>query len=265
MNKLSSLLFILKNLLVVTVSLSGIVALQFSQIDKQNKRSGIDLYQQQEKQEKFQLNLLNKSPAFGLENIIADWSYLKFIQYFGDSNARESIGYSLSPHYFSAIVDRDPKFVSAILKLDTATSLFAADPQTSVKLLDQSLNSIPSKFLSIPNPPYYLWMFKGINELLFLGKPLSTKQSYSMAVKWAKEYPNEASKRFINSTNQTIKFLEKNPSSKVAQIGSWAALLGNAVDKKTQERAIKEIISLGGEVLINQNGKLNVRVPDYIN
>ena len=85
-----------------------------------------------------------------------------------------------------------------------------------------------------------------------------------MAVKWAKEYPNEASESFINSTNQTIKFLEKNPSSKVAQIASWAALLGYAVDKKSQERAVKEIISLGGEVSINQNGRFHVRVPDSI-
>ena len=73
MNKLSNLLFILKNLVVVTVSLSGIVALQFARIDTQNKKSGIDLYQQQEDQEKFQLSLFSKSPALGLENIIADW------------------------------------------------------------------------------------------------------------------------------------------------------------------------------------------------
>ena len=265
MNSLFNLSFIFVKIPLVLVCLMGIISLQISQISRQSQKADQEVYQQQEEQEKFELNLIKKLPTLGLENLVADWFYLRFIQYFGDSNARDSVGYSLSPDYFTVIVNHDPKFVEAILKLDTSTSLFAGVPKQSIALLNQSLASMPSKFISIPTPPYYVWTFKGIDELLFLGKPLKAKQSYSTAVQWAKEYPSEASQRFIEITNQTINFLEKNPSSKVAQIGSWAAILGNAMDKKTTERAIKEIKSLGGKVFLDEQGRLSVRVPPNIN
>jgi hypothetical protein len=250
---------------VIGICLFGIVKLQLPEINNNQIKLTNDEYIKQSNQEKIGLNVISKLPSLGFSNLIANWVYLKFIQYFGDGNARDNIGYSLSSAYFTELVDRDPKFVEAMLKLDTSTSLFAGEPQTSVSLLNRALKSMPQKFISIPSPPYYLWTFKGIDELLFLGKPLIAKQSYSTAVQWAKEYPRETTQNFIATTNQTIRFLDKNPSSKVAQIGSWAAILGNSADKKTTERAVKEIRALGGEVFINDQGRLSVRVPPNLN
>ena len=197
----------------------------------------------------------------GFENILADWLYLKFIQYFGDSDARESIGYSLSPDYFNQIVDRDPRFVDAILKLDTATSIFAGYPEQSVSLLGKSLSTIPANFKSPGASPYYLPVYKGINELLFLGNPKAAERSYRQATDWAKKYDDPQSQNMVARTQQMADFLAQNPQSKVPQIGAWIMVLSNNSDARTVKRAVTEIQSLGGIVTTKADGSLLVRVP----
>lgn len=246
---------------VIIVSLTGIIVLQYPKIPLNKTPLSQSEYQAEENTEKLQLQFLKKIPALGFNNILADWSYLKFIQYFGDSKARDQVGYTLSPDYFSQVVNHDPHFVDALLKLDTSTTLFAGYPKKSVELLNQSLKTISPKFISNPTPPYYLWRAKGIDELLFLGDSQATKKSYTKAIEWAREYDDPKSKNFIMVTEETIKFLEKNPNSKIAQIGAWTNILGSSPDSKTFNRVIEEIKKLGGEVIINPNGQITVKVP----
>lgn len=242
----------------------GIVILQNSEIKNQTLKSTKDEYFKAETQEKLSLKLFQKVPSLGFQNLLADWLYLKFIQYFGDSEAREKIGYSLSPEFFSQVVDRDPRFIDAIAKLDTATSIFNGNPQKSVDLLTKSLNQIPPQLLVTGIRPYYIWVYKGINELLFLGDPEAAKKSYTMARNWTEKYTDQPSKRIASRTAETIKFLEKNPKSKIPQIGAWSTILSNNPDPRTVKRAIQEISKLGGQVTISPDGKLMVRVPPNI-
>ena len=185
-----SLISLLFSCSIIIFSLVGIILLQYSGIQKKDKTLTAAEYQAQEKEEKLQLKFLNKTPAIGFDNVLADWAYLKFIQYFGDDEAREKTGYSLVPEYFSLVVDRDPRFVDALMPLEVATSLFAALPQKSVDLLGQALQRIPPKFLS-NIPPYYLWRAKGNDELLFLGDLEATKKSYTKSIKWAGAYDDK--------------------------------------------------------------------------
>jgi hypothetical protein len=260
-NKLVPLFSTLKIFIISSISLIGIIYLQESQLNHDNQALTKDDYQNQEKQEATQLNLVNRVPTLGFENILADWLYLKFIQYFGESDARESIGYRLSPDYFNQIVNRDPRFIDAILKLDTATSIFAGYPEKSVSLLDKSLNAIPSNFKSPGAAPYYLPIYKGINELLFLGNPKAAEKSYRKASAWAKTYPDPQSQNIAINNQQTADFLAKNLTSKIPQIGAWIMVLSNNSDSRTVKRAIAEIKSLGGIVTTKADGSLLVRVP----
>jgi tetratricopeptide (TPR) repeat protein len=246
------------------ISLTGVVFLQNIQVNQNQSFLGDEDYQSQEKEQQLELKILAKIPALGFSNLLADWNYLKFIQYFGDSTAREKIGYALAPDYFTQIVKRDPRFVDALLKLDTATSVFGGYPRKSVALLHQALSLIPLSLKNPGYPPYYLWQAKGINELLFLGDFQGAKQSYQMAAKVAKDYPSQASQNFIARTEQTIKFLEHNPNSKIAQIGAWATILGTNPDPRTLKRVIQEINALGGTIVRNSDGSLSVKVPDNL-
>jgi hypothetical protein len=67
--------------------------------------------------EQVQLNLLKKAPTFGFDNVVADWVFLRFLQYFGDEPVRLRTDYRLSPEYFEVILGRDPHFSLAYLFL----------------------------------------------------------------------------------------------------------------------------------------------------
>lgn len=249
---------------ILGLSLLAIVSLQKSTLKEQESLLSLEDYQQQEQLEKLQLDVFKGIPTFGFDNLVADWIYLRFIQYFGDGEARGETGYSLSPDYFELVVDRDPHFVDAHLKLAASTSLFAGKPQESVKFLGQSVEATPSKLISPVYPPYYLWIYKGVDQLLFLGDIEGAKQSYSMAADWAQTYPDEASQRLAARQRDTVQFLKTNPRSKIPQIGAWSMVLSSAANEKTQERAIAEIKALGGQIIVDPEGNLRVSVPEWI-
>jgi len=245
---------------IIFLSLAGIILLQYHEIPKKDTELTTTEYQAQEKEEKLKLNFLGKTPALGLDNLLADWVYLQFIQYFGDTDAREKTGYSLIPEYFSHVVNHDPRFVDAISQLEVATSLFAALPEKSVELLGQALKNMPPK-LTTRIAPYYLWRAKGNNELLFLGNLSATKESYTKAIEWAEKYDDDDSRKIIDISRKSIQFLEKNPDSKLARIGAWVGVLSNRPDPKTIKRVIQQIEILGGKVTTTADGQVIVQVP----
>ncbi len=249
---------------IITLSLTGIIWLQKLRIEPAKEGLKATEYQKKENLEKLQLDVYKGLPSLGFNNLLADWFYLGFIQYFGDGEARGQTGYSLSPDYFQLVAERDPRFVDAILRLSVSTSLFAGYPAKSVEYMEKSLEKTPPKIISPVYPPYYLWIYKGVDELLFLGDVEAAKNSNTMAANWAETYPDEASQNVAKRRRQTVKFLEENPQSRAAQIGGWSQILSRASDDKTIERALAEIQALGGEILIAPDGNLSVRVPEWI-
>ena len=126
---------------VILFCIGGIYCLQKSGLDVQ-KNSLNQNYLKQEQGQKLRLNLLNDAPSFGFANLIADWTFLNFVQYYGDAPAREQTGNSLSPNYFEAVVENDPRFIDAYFLLAPATSLFAGHPQKSVDLISKGLEYV---------------------------------------------------------------------------------------------------------------------------
>ncbi|MDJ0729289.1 MAG: hypothetical protein QNJ33_04775 [Crocosphaera sp.] len=249
---------------IIAFSLTGVIWLQKSLITPQKEQLTSEEYQKQQQLEKLQLNVYKGLPSLGYGNLFADWFYLRFVQYFGDGEARKQTGYPLSPDYFQLVVDNDPRFVDANLKLAVSTSLFAGLPQKSVQLLEKSLEHIPSKITSPMYPPYYLWIYKGVDELLFLGDVEAAKHSNTMAANWADTYPDETSKSIAKRRRETVQFLEKNPGSRAAQIGAWSQVLNSAVNEEAVERALGEIQALGGEIYLTPQGNISIRVPEWI-
>jgi hypothetical protein len=256
---------ILINGLIISGSVGGILALQSLYLNPQNKSLTSTDYQRRTADEKSALNVFRRTPSLGFDNLLADWLYLQFIQYFGDNEARDKSDYSLLSEYFQQLVERDPRFNDAISKLDVALSLFAGDPQKSVEILTQALQNQPAKF-ETPIRSYYLWRAKGNNELLLLGDTESAKKSYYQSILSAKAYNDENSKRIMEISQRSIDFLEKNPDSKLARIGAWVTVLANRPDPKTMKRVIREIEALGGRVIFNPtNGEIKVQLPKGVN
>ncbi len=246
------------------VAIGCIVAIGVLQVSQLNlltsraKKVSLEALQQEVESEKLRLNLLQKTPVFGFDNLIADWTFLNFLTYFGDDDARSKTSYALSPDYFKIIVDRDPRFLKAYIGLSTSISMYAAMPQESVALMEKGLKS-----MSPHTPPksYYVWRYKGIDELLFLGDAKAARQSFEKAAEWASTYSDEESKAIAQFSRKTAEFLSRNPNSKLAQVNAWAMVLSNTTDKRSQQIAINRIEALGGKVVITAEGTVRIQPP----
>lgn len=246
----------------VLVSILAVVVLQLPQLDKLNsgtQQATGEALQREVEQENLRLSLLQKFPTFGFDNLLADWVFLNFLQYFGDDKARLETGYGLSPDYFKIIVERDPRFLGAYIGLSTSISLYAGEPAQSVALIEKGLKSMTPK---IPSKSYYLWRLKGIDELLFLGDVRAARQSFEKAAEWASTYPDEESQQIAAFSRQTAAFLARNPSSKLAQINAWAMVLNNATDERTRQLVISRIESLGGKIIVTPEGTVRIQLPE---
>jgi tetratricopeptide (TPR) repeat protein len=236
-------------------------ALQVSQLNLLSNRiqnTSQDVLQRQVELEKLRLNLIQKTPSFGFGNLLSDWVFLNFLQYFGDDEVRLQTGYALAPEYFQIIVDRDPRFLGAYIGLSTSISMYAAMPEKSVALMEQGLKSMSPQ---TPPKSYYAWRYKGIDELLFLGKPQAASQSFEKAAEWASTYSDEESKSIAAFSRKTAEFLRRNPKSRFAQVNAWVMVLTNTTDERARKIAISRIEAIGGKVKITPEGRVGIRLP----
>lgn len=243
------------------ILLGGSVYLQKQLIKAEENNKTIARYKQIEQAKSINIKALKQMPSFGFDNLIADWSWLQFLNYFGDTEVREKIGYSLSPYFLETIVNHDPRFVRAYFLLAPATSIFAGKPEVSVTALNKALESITPDFSS---EGYYLWVYKGMDEMTMLNDIEAAKKSYRMASIWAEQSTHPNAKQSAVNTRRTAQFLENDPDSLMAQIGAWTMVLNSTNDVRTQEKALEKIQELGGKIITTPDGRIKIRVPEEV-
>lgn len=245
----------------VCACILGVSLIQFPRLQeliKSKQFASLEALEKEIKSGTIRINLLKKMPSFGYDNFIADLAYLNFLQYFGDDEVRDKTGYSLSPEYFEVILERDPRFLAAYRGLSISTSLYAAMPERAIAISEKGLKSLSP---SVPEKSYYVWRYKGIDELLFLGNAQAAQQSFATAANWASKFSDPESQLIANTSQKTAEFLSRNPNSKYAQISTWSMVLNNQVDETTRKRAIREIEALGGKVVTTPEGTQKIVFP----
>jgi hypothetical protein len=203
--------------------------------------------------EQIRLNFFKRMPTFGYDNLIANWIYLGYLQYFGDEEARAKTGYRLTPEYFEVIVKHDPRFVDAYLYLSTGSSMYAGMPERTIEIMERGLQSLSP---GVPKRSYFVWRFKGIDELLFLGDTTAAENSFATAAAWASKFTDEQSQSVAAISQRTAEFLRENPDSKNAQISAWTMVLNSQSDERTRARAIREIEALGAKIVSTPEGNM---------
>jgi hypothetical protein len=205
------------------------------------------------------LTLTSELPTFGFGNTRANFTFLSFLQYFGDDLMRRESGYGLSPYFFEAIIADNPYYKEFYVFLTNSVSLNAAQPEKTVELMNEGLASLsPHK----SEDGFYIWRYKGVEELLFLGDSQAAQHSFEVASAWARESNLPESDMIAAISQQTADFLAQNPDSKAAQIGAWGSILTTAFDDETRKRAIASIRNLGGDVSISESGGITVKYPE---
>jgi len=241
-------------------ALTVVVYLQTPQLASLKQRKSLDkaVLRQQEAQAKAQLSIAKTLPTFGFDNLVANWHFINFIQYFGDTEVRAKAGYGASMEYFEAILDRDPRFLYAYFYLSSTGSLYAGQPEKSVSLMNRGLKSLSPK---VPDRGYYIWRLKAVDELLFLGKVPDARNSMLTAADWARQSSTTEGQNVARLSQNTAAYLARNPNSKQAQFDAWNMVLGAAVDDFVIKRAIAGIVATGGKVTISPSGEFKVEAP----
>jgi hypothetical protein len=215
------------------------------------------------RQEEVRLNFLNQLPAsgFGFNNLIADFAFLQFLQYFGDDVARveHKTGFALSPKYFEVIVNRDPRFIYSYLYLSTSVSMFAAQPERAIAMYDKGLQTLNPE--QVPYA-YTVWRRKAIDRLLFLGDANGARQDYLTAATWVERatFGSDALpevKYVAQWSRESAAALKDNKNLRGAQIAAWQLVLSSAVDRKTARIALQKLDELGMRAII-KDGKLEL-------
>ncbi len=247
--------------LVILLCVGALAALQVPQLQRLLNKSQIATVEQIQRDtqiEQTRLSLLKVLPPFGFNNLIADWAYLNFLQYFGDDVARQKTDYQLSADYFDVILSRDPYFLEAYTYASTSTALYAGQPERSVAAMQRGLQFLKP---NVPPGSYYAWRQLGIDQLLFLGDAEAARQSFTTAAEWARASTVPGSDTVAQTSQQTVDFLTRNPTSKTAQVGAWTMVLSSAPDERTQKTAVSRIEALGGKVVKNPDGTYSIQAP----
>ena len=225
--------------------LAGIVWLQSQEFIKSSQQLNAADYLALEQEQARLIDWQEQSPDLSFANLKANWSYLNFVQYFGDGDARETIGYSLVPEYFELITQIDPHFTTANLNLSLANSLFSGNPEKSIALLEEILATVDPE----SKEAALLWTSKGLDELLFMGDKAAAIKSYEMAAKWADlssgDRPDGLTiqdlAQALESTNEI--------DLKEAQIRAWSSVLVNVKDNQRRREIIDKIEIIKAEII----------------
>ena len=247
---------------IALMAMAGVVVLQLSQHPFASKEaeSGTTAQQaasfhQVDEQEALRLKLLKRFPTFGFDNLMADWVFLKFLQYFGDDKARSVTGYELSQEYFDWLTRRDPRWGDIYPFLSTAISFYQAKPEVAVELMDRGTDALSPQI----NPKaWQVWRLKGLDQLLLLGDIPGAMRSHEMAAEWVEGTPDAAAASLLR---QTVQFLRLDPDSTLVRFNAWSYIYYSSKDQLVKERAKKEILTLGGQIQQGQNEEVKFFIP----
>ena len=234
-------------LVTAAICIGGLTSLQLPRLRSHLTDAELDpqVLQAEEALQRDRLRLWKTMPVFGFDNLIANAAFLNFLQYFGYSEARQVTGYTVLPEFFEVIVQRDPYFRLSYQFLSSSVTLFAGQPATTVSLLEQGLSHMTPTF---PENSFWLWQYKAVDELLFLGDIEAAIQSQENTAVWASQSPDPDASRYAVSAQSTAAFLRENPDSREVRVNSWMMVWSNAIHEDVRQYAQSQIEALGYRV-----------------
>jgi tetratricopeptide (TPR) repeat protein len=202
-----------------------------------------------EAQQALSLKALNRLPKGGLgfNNVIADWAFLRFLDYYGDEEARDKTGFGTSPVFFDLITTRDPRFVDTYLFLSGTLSYQLGQPELAMKYMQRGLDALSPEAHA---RAYQVPSLMGMDQLLLLGDTTGASQSYAKATEWAKGSIDPEERKVAQVFDRVSTYLQRDPDSSSVRFWAWSLIFaqsGTIGDRKTQARARTELRALGAQ------------------
>jgi len=215
-------------------------------------------FKQAAQQEALRLKMLKTIPSFGFDNLIADWTFLKFLQYFGDDEARDVTGYNLSQDYFDIVTQRDPRWADIYLFLSTAISFYQGKPETAVNFIERGTRALALS-PQIHSQSWRVWRTKGLDELLLLGDIPESIRSHEIAADWVQGSPEGP--KLAPIFRATAEYLRRDPDSVPVRFAAWSTIYAQTTDKLVRQRAKQALVKLGAQVQKDKNGQESFILP----
>ncbi|MCG9885097.1 MAG: hypothetical protein MH825_05890 [Cyanobacteria bacterium] len=203
------------------------------------------------------LDLLQRLPALGFENCIANWAFLSYLQYFGDTDTRTVTGYDLNRDYFRLMVQRDPRFLAIYPFLSAGVSYYQGEPETAIALMATATDSLDPQ---VQPEAFWVWRFMALDRLLLLGDGSGAAADLEMAARWANQNPR--SQPYVPMFLETARFFRSAPDSRGVQFFAWNSVYTEAVDEPIKRRAARELILLGAQRTTDAQGQTVFVLPD---
>lgn len=241
-----------------TILLLSLLSVAIASIQLSNRRTVLLSQKTDNSYEKSKLLIAKTMPSLGFGNVLSNAYFLKFLKYFGDDEQRKTDGYSLSADILSISLNYDPYYRSLYFFLSESTTVYAGTPEKTVSIIEKELSQIGE---DRPSDSFYIWRYKGMDELLFLNRGADAETSFRRAAEWAENSDHPDSEILARLSSKTAEFLASNPDSKLARFSSWVSVLASTSDKNIKERAVQEIEKLGGKVSMDEEGRTQVQPP----
>jgi len=243
----------LTGFVIVGVALAGIIGLQIARLNQpslwtENPAPATE-------QEKLRLQMLKQTPSFGFDNVLSNWVFLNFLQYYGDEAARQKTGYGLSPNYFDIVTQRDPRFTMAYLFLSGSVSHQLGKPELAIAMMKRGTDALSPQ---IDESAFQVWRLKALDQLLLVGDIPGAINSFERAADLTRGTSYAEVEPILRGT---ANFLRTDPNSKPVRVISWGSIYQQAItlgDKQTAARARQEIYALGGKIVVKDGNEIVV-------
>lgn len=236
--------------------LGGMPPVSVQEVQKPLSAMSVAIVKQEVQQEALRLKMLKSIPSFGFDNLIADWTFMKFLQYFGDDEARNVTGYNLSADYFDIVTRRDPRWVEIYPFLSVAVSFYQAKPEIAVQFMERGTNVLSPQ---IDPQAWRVWRNKGLDELLLLGDTTASARSHEMAAEWVEKTPSGP--KLAPTFRATADFLRRDPDSVPVRFAAWSTIYYQTTDKLVRLRAKQALVKLGAVVQKDKDGNETFILP----
>jgi hypothetical protein len=246
-------------LTIAALAIAGIIKLQQPQLSQLSAREVAS--SEDQRQEALKLSLVSRSPSFGFDNLVADWAFLNFIQYDGNSATRKAVGYDLAPKYFDLITRLDPRFVDTYVFLSGIMSYQMGKPDEAIALMDRGTTALTPK----AHPKAFLvWRIKGLDQLLMANDLRASQFSYDQAGDWALASSDASSREVGPIFKQTAEFIRTDPDNKQMLLWSWSSIYDQAIvtrDEATKTRAKDKLLGIGAIERKDDKGNVYFTLP----
>jgi len=168
-----------------------------------------------------------KMLSLGFDNLLADFYWLGFVQYVGDTSARQKDRYADAEKYVDLIVTLDPKIVQVYYFAAFIIGSEQKQPHIAAQIIDRGIAANQEN--------WYLPFIAGINQYLYAHNDVLAAKYYRMAARFP-----EAPKWLGRQAD----VMEAKIPSVIKEVNVWDRIYYSSKDILVKERARGKLASL---------------------